>query len=425
MVPLFEQQLRRGQADLAQATATDAVEIGVRFGDSDLTACARHQLGRVLIARQQVQPGLALLDEAMLAAVAGELSPIMTGRMYCSVIGACQQVYASSRASEWTSALARWCDEQPEMVAFTGACLVHRAEIMQLRGAWSDAMAEAQRACGRFLQAGKQMPPAEAFYRLGELHRLRGEFAPAEEAYRSASQCGSEAQPGLALLRLDQGQVDRACATIRRVVGTTTEPSQRAAVLPAHVEIMLAAGDIDEARSACAELAAIAINFGSEALQAVAARARGAVELAQGDAHAASGPLRSAFELWQQVGAPYEAARTRMLLGLACRTLGDTEVARLELDAARAVFERLGAAPQIARLDALGESAVPTQPHPVTARELQVLRLVATGKTNKAIAAELCLSERTIDRHVSSIYTKLGVPSRAAATAYAYEHKLL
>jgi DNA-binding CsgD family transcriptional regulator len=425
MVRLFEQQFAQGQVDLAQASAAGAVQIGERFGDADLTACARHQLGRLLLAREQIRPGLALLDEAMLAASRGELSPIMTGLLYCSVIGACTQVYALARAREWTAALAHWCDEQPEMIAFTGACLVHRAEIMQLRGAWPHAMAEAERASHRISQSYRPMPPPAALYRKAELHRLRGEFAEAEAAYEQTNRAGSEPQPGLALLRLDQGRVDAAAVAIRRVVATTTDRLQRAGVLPAHVEIMLASGDIDEARSACGELMSLAATLDSELLNAIAAHAHGAVQLAQGDARSALGPLRRAFELWQQIDAPYEAARTRVLMGLACRSLGDEEASRLELDEARAVFERLGAAPQIARLDALGECTVAEPGHPLTARELQVLRLVAAGKTNKAIAKELFLSERTIDRHVSNIYTKLGVSSRAAATAYTYAHKLL
>ena len=425
MVPLVEQQLHQGQVDLAQATAANAVQIGERFDDADLAACARHQLGRLLLARQQIPAGLALLDEAMLPATRGELSPVMTGLLYCSVIAACTQVYALARAREWTGALAQWCDEQPEMAAFTGACLVHRAEIMQLRGAWPDAMVEVERACERISQSGRLRPPAEALYRKAELHRVRGEFAEAEAAYEDTNRAGSEPQPGLALLRLDEGRIDAAAVAIRRVIGTTTDRLQRAGLLPAHVEIMLTAGDVDAARSACGELADLAAAFDSEVLHAIAAHAHGAVQLALGHARAALGPLRHAFALWRRLEAPYEAARTRVLMGLACRLLGDEEAGRLELDAARAVFEQLGAAPQIARLDALGERAAPAPRHPLSVREFQVLRLVAAGKSNKAIAGELSLSERTIDRHVSNIYTKLGVSSRAAATAYAYDHKLL
>jgi ATP/maltotriose-dependent transcriptional regulator MalT len=296
---------------------------------------------------------------------------------------------------------------------------------MQLNGAWADAMSEAHRACERFSQGLDRNPPAAAFYRRAELHRLRGELEAADEAYRTASRLGREPQPGLALLRLAQGRTDAASAAIRRLVSATTDPLQRAKLLPAHVEIMLAVGDLDEARSACRALEEIAATFDTEVLRALAAQARGAVEVAERDAQAALGALRRAFELWQRVEAPYEAARVRVLMALACRSLGDDEAGDLELGAARAVFERLGAAQDVARADSLRNRSTSTHRPPLTRRELQVLRLVAAGKTNKAIAAELFLSERTIDRHVSNIFRKLNVPSRAAATAQAYDRNLL
>jgi DNA-binding CsgD family transcriptional regulator len=425
LLPVAEQHLGEGHGDAAYTTAAGAAEIGECFGDADLIACARHLQGRALIQERQLQTGLAFLDEAMLAVVAGELSPILTGLIYCSVIEACQQVYALSRAREWTAALAHWCEQQPQIVAFTGICLVHRAEVMQLQGAWSDAMAEACRACERFSHGEGRTPPAPAFYQRAELHRLRGELAAAEEAYRDASRLGREPQPGLALLRLAQGQNDVAGAAIRRVVLAATDPLQRARLLPAHIEIALAADDVQEARGACGELEEIAEAFDTDVLRAMAAQARGAVALAESDARTALAPLRCAFEIWQRVEVPYEAARVRVLTGLACRSLGDDEAGELELDAARAVFERLGAVSELARLDSLGKRETSAHLHPLTPRELQVLRLIAAGKTNKAIAAELFLSERTIDRHVSNILGKLDVPSRAAATAYACDHKLL
>ena len=425
LLPVAEQHLSERNSEAAYITAAGAAEIGDRFGDADLIACARHLQGRAFIQQGQVQAGLVLLDEAMLSVISGELSPIITGLIYCSVIEACQQVYALSRAHEWTSALARWCEQQPEMVAFSGACLVHRAEIMRFQGAWLDAMAEACHACERFSQGSDQGPPAAAFYQQGEVHRLRGEFAAAEEAYRNASRSGWEPQPGFALLRMAQGRTDAACAAIRRVVIAVTDPLERAKLLSAHIEIMLAADDPQEARSAFRELEAITQRFDTGVLGTMAAHAQGAIELAEGNAQAALTSLRRAFELWQQVGAPYEAARVRVLMGLAYIALGDDDGSDLELDTARAVFEQLGAAPDLARLDSLGRRATSTHRHGLTPRELQVLRLITTGKTNKAIAAELRLSERTIDRHLSNILTKLNVPSRAAATAYAYAHRLL
>jgi DNA-binding CsgD family transcriptional regulator len=424
LLPVAEQHLASEDYETAYATAARAVEIGERFGDPDLIACARHVQGRALMLQRQLEKGLALLDETMVAVTAGELSPIMTGLIYCSVIDACQQLYALDRAREWTSALARWCDEQPEMIAFTGVCRVHRAEIMQLHGAWREAIEEARRARER-CRGTNQQAAAAAFYRQGEVHRLRGEFAAAEAAYRSASQWGWEPQPGLALLRLAQGRTDVAAAAIRRVVSATKDRLQRAKLLPEYIEIMLAMGEVEEARSASRELEEIAKSFGTEVLAAIASHARGAVELAEGDAQAALGSLRCAGRVWQQIEAPYLAARVRVLAGLACRALGDNDGATLEMEAARVVFQELGAAPDVARIEALTRDATTHQPAGLTPRELQVLRLVSAGKTNKAIAAELSVSAKTVDRHLSNILTKLNVPSRAAATAYAYKHQLI
>jgi DNA-binding CsgD family transcriptional regulator len=425
LVPVMLRHEAAGDWEAAYATAADTADIGDRFGDRDLLALAVHEQGRALIQQGRVEEGLGLLDEAMVAVISGELSPIVTGIVYCSVIMGCQEVYALHRAQEWTAALTRWCQEQPDMVAFSGRCLVHRAEIMELHGAWRDALEEARRAHKRSEQGKNQSAAAQAFYRQGEVYRLQGEFAAAEEAYREASRRGCEPQPGLALLRLARGHDDAAAAAIRRVVGETTEPLKRARLLPACVEIMLAVGDTREARSACRELEEVSARYKSGMLGAMVAHAEGAVHLAEGDARAALLALRRAWEVWQELEVPYEVARVRVLLGLACRALGDHESAALELEAARGLFSQLGAAPDLARVDSLTRRTASVDAHGLTARELQVLRLVAAGETNKAIAVELVLSERTVDRHVSNIFAKLGVSSRAAATAYAYEHQLV
>ena len=419
-----EQQLRQGHADAAAATASQAVAIGESFGDADLMAAARHVQGRALIDQGHVVAGLKRLDETMLAVVAGELFPIMTGLLYCSVIDTCRQVYALGRAREWTSAFSRVCDQQPEMVAFSWSCMVHRAEIMQLQGAWPDAMTEASRACER-AQRAERRPPGAALYQQAEIHRLRGEFAKAEDAYHAASERGCEPQPGLALLRLAQGHIDAACAAIRRLTSATSDRLRRAKLLPAHLEIMLSMRDVEAARVARDELRELAHAFDSDVLHAVVAQADGAIALAEGHAQAALDPLRCAFEQWQRLEAPYEAARVRVLVGQACRALGDEEAAALEHKAARSEFERLGAQPELVRLDAPNMPGQPTPGHPLTARELQVLRLISSGHTNKAIASELCLSERTIDRHVSNILCKLDAPTRAAAAVYAVHHKFI
>ena len=425
LVPVMLQHEATGDWEAAYAAAADAAEISERFGEADLFALAVHEQGHALVKQGQVEEGLGLLDEAMVAVTAGELSPIVTGLIYCSVIEGCQEVYALRRAQEWTAALTHWCEQQPDMVAFTGRCLVHRAEIMQLHGAWREALEEARRAGERSAQGVSQAAAAQAFYQQGEIHRLQGEFAAAEEAYRDASRCGWEPQPGLALLRLAQGNGDAAAAAIRRVVGETTEQLKRARLLPAYVEIMLAVGDPQEARSACRELEEISARYESGMLGALVAHAEGAVDLAEGDTQTALLALRHAWQVWQELEVPYEAARVRVLLGLACRTLGDDDTASLELEAARGVFAHLGAAPDLARVDSLTRRTPSIDAHRLTPRELQVLRLVAAGETNKAIAAELVLSERTVDRHVSNIFAKLDVSSRAAATAYAYKHQLV
>jgi DNA-binding CsgD family transcriptional regulator len=424
LLPVVEQRLEAGDFETAYATAADAAAIGERCGDPDLIACARHQQGRIRLQQGQVEIGLTLLDETMVMVTAGELSPLVTGLMYCSVIGACQQVYALDRTLEWTAALTGWCEGQPDLVAFAGVCQVHRAEIMQLRGTWPEAIEEARRAYARS-QCIDQRAAAAALYQQAEIHRLKGEFAAAEKAYRGASQLGLEPQPGLALLRLVQGRSDAAATSIRRVASTTTNRLKRMSLLPAYIEIMLATGDVQGARNACRELEEIAGSFDTGVPGAIAAQGRGAVDLAEGDAQAALGSLRRAFEVWQRIEAPYAAARVRVLIGLACRALGDEDGASLELDVAKSVFERLGATPDLARIDSLMKGAPSGQTHRLTPRELQVLRLVATGETNKAIAGKLSLSEKTVDRHVSNIFAKLDVPSRAAATAFAYRHKLI
>ena len=389
LLPVALQRVAAGDYVGARRTAARAAAIGRRVADADLVALALVRHGRAMVRQGRVGEGLVLLDEAMVAVVADELSPPVAGTVYCSVIDACQEILEWRRAHEWTAALAAWCGKQPDMVTFnsyaTGA----------------------------------------SFYQQAEVYRVLGDFTAAEDAYRQASHWGLEPQPGLALLRLAQGRTDAAEAAIRRVVAETSEKFRRAKLLPAHVEIMLAVGEVQAARDAADELTGITESYDTPALRAVAGHAHGAVLLAEGDARAAVVVLRGAWQVWRELEAPYEAARVRVLVGLGCRTLGREEAAAMELDAARSVFVQLGAASDLARLKALAGRETASSTHGLTARELQVLRLLAAGKTNHAIATDLVLAEKTVDRHVSNIYTKLGVSSRAAATAYAYQHRLL
>ena len=426
LIPTIVAHSIAGDADAAYATATEIAEIGARHGDRDLTAIGVHEQGHALVRQGQFEEGLRLLDEVMVTVTAGELSPIVTGLVYCNTIGFWQSVYELRRAREWTDALTRWCEEQPEMVAHTGVCLVHRAEILQLQGAWESALEEARHARERSEDGVlNERVCGKAFYRQGEVHRLRGELREAESSYREANQRGYEPQPGLALLRLMEGKGDVASAAIRRVLNEASQARARAALLPAVVEIMLAVGELEEAREACRELEQISRNHRSDMLRALSAKARGALAFAEGDTHAALAALREAWAAWQDLEAPYEAASVRVLVALCCRAAGDEDTATWELEAARDAFEQLGALPDVARVDALAATTHRADAHGLSPRELQVLRLVARGATNKSIAAELVLSQRTIDRHVSNIFAKLGVSSRAAATAYAYEHDLV
>jgi DNA-binding CsgD family transcriptional regulator len=418
-------QLAAGDTEAVEALAASARALGVRFEDLDLVALATSLQGQALVKRGDTNRGFALLDEAMVDVAGGSLSPIVTGVLYCSLISSCRRIFALERAREWTAALSRWWEGQPQLVAFTGACLVYRAEILQLAGDWPDALDEARRAADRVRRSLERDTAALACYQQGEIHRLRGEFPAAELAYRAASGFGLEPQPGLALLRLSQGQKDAAATAVRRVLGGTRDSIARLRLLPAGAEIMIACDALDEARGACAELEAAAARLRMDVLSAMAGYARGALCLAEGDAAAALPPLRTAFDIWRAVGAPYIAARARVLIARACDVLGDRDGATLERTAARAVFEELGARPDLDQLDRQHSSQPPDSGPALTPRERQVLRLVAAGKTNKAIAAELTLSEKTVDRHVSNIFVKIDVPSRAAATAYAYQHKLV
>jgi DNA-binding CsgD family transcriptional regulator len=423
LIPAGLGALYGGDAVSAARTFAEAFELGVRHGNREAMVLAQLGQGQAKIMLGEIADGLSLLDEAMVAVTAGEVSVEASGIVYCGVIGICHLAYDVRRAQEWTIALDRWCGARPDMVMFSGQCQAHRAELYCLHGAWSDALVAA-RAAQSLSHRGDWSAAFGAWYYQGEVQRLRGEVDEADVSYRRAGEAGWPPQPGLALLRLAQGRVRDARSLIHEVADGVDQATRRQ-LLPAVVEIELAAGDVVAARQAADELTAATPADGMPMMQAVAMRAEGSVRLEEGDADGALVPLRQAWAIWQELDAPHEAARCRVLTARAWRALGDEASASMELEAARAVFVELGAVPDLLRVDGLSRGEQATAAAPLTAREIEVVRLVAEGKTNRVIAGQLYLSEKTVDRHLSNVFAKLGVSSRAAATAYAYEHALI
>jgi DNA-binding CsgD family transcriptional regulator len=416
-----------GAADFATAHRifTDCADIGERFGDVDLITLARHGQGRALIRLGDTAAGTALLDEAMVAITADEVSPILAGDIYCSVIEGCQEIFDVRRAQEWTQALNAWCLTQSDLVPYRGQCLVHRSELLQLHGEWTDALEESERARQRLSDPPGQPALGMAYYQQAELHRVRGAFTKAEQAYEQASQYGRGPQPGLALLWLARGEVEAAHAAIRHVLEETEDRVGRSKLLSGYVEVVLAAGDVAAARAAADELAKIAAGVAAPWLTAMSGYLDGAVLLSEGRTSAAVTALRRALKVWCELDVPYEAARTRVLLGRACHGSGDAASARFELDHACRTFRELGAGPDLANASELVRRRTAVASGQLTTREIEVLQFVATGATNRRIAEDLVISEKTVARHLSNVFTKLGISSRSAATAYAYEHDLV
>jgi DNA-binding CsgD family transcriptional regulator len=405
----------------AYSSFAAAGTIAESFGDPDATMFARLGRGYSLIQQGRVSEGTGLLDELMVSVTADEVAPLLAGIAYCQVISLCRRVFDLRRASEWTDALTRWCDSQPDIVPFRGNCLVHRCEIFQLRGAWADAFESASRACEVLAGPPTWDALGSAYYQLAEIQRLRGELEEAEESYRRASLAGRDPEPGMSLLLLARGRIDLALPAIRRALDEARGTLARSRLLPEAVELLLEAGEVGAARAAADELAGIAARLDAVYLSALATEASGAVLLAEGEPRTALAKLRRAHHLWSELEAPHQAARVRVLIGIACRELGDGAGAELEFDAARGALEALDARPDLARL-----ARVRGAPRPggLSPREAEVLTLVAAGKTNRAIAAELFISEKTVARHISNIFAKLRLSSRAQATAYAYKHGL-
>jgi DNA-binding CsgD family transcriptional regulator/tetratricopeptide (TPR) repeat protein len=421
------QYLKNGDVDAAEGEADRAVALAHRFGGAELSMFSRLATAQVRARRGLFAEAAALFDEIMIAITVDQVSPVAVGVAYCAVIDGLYEQFDLGRAREWTAAFTHWCTEHPTTLLFRGRCLVHRVETMRMTGDWSDALSEAERACEWSVAHSNRFmyPAGAAYYELGELHRLRGRWAEAETAYRRANECGQSPEPGLTLLEFARGHTQTATASIRRLVSERQPVAARASVLHAAVVILIAASDVATARVAADELARITSAYDAPASRALTTSAVGAVCLAEGDATSALAQLRESWTLWQELRAPYEAANVRILLAQACRQLGDDAAAELELDGARHAFERLSAGPDVARVDAMRQRGQRSRETTLTPRELEVIGLIAEGKTNRTIGEALSISERTVDRHVSNILLKLELPSRSAATAYAYQHRLI
>jgi DNA-binding CsgD family transcriptional regulator len=422
LCPIWLRQMSAGEWEAGHATAVEAEAIGERFGDADLTWLARDEQCRALVRLGRLGEALRLAGEVLVVAESGALSPVVSGIVFCNTIGFLHEAHQLREAREWTDALSRWCEGRPQMVAHLGFCLVHRAEILQMHGELRDALAEARDAAERFNSGAlNQIAVGRACYRQAEVHRLQGRLLEAGEYYGRASDHGWEPVPGLAQLRLAQGDIGAAAAMIRRAATERVEPVHRATILPAYIDIMLADEDLDAARLACDQLDEIVAGLDSESLRASADFARGCVAQAEGDYPTALAAARRAWLGCLELDFPYEAARARLLLAQACQGAGDEESARLEARAAHDVFASLGATRDVAMANGL----LAREPDSaLSRRELEVLRLVASGRTNKEIGDTLVISQHTVARHLQNIYLKIGVSSRAAAAVFASDHDL-
>lgn len=411
-----------GSLDDALTHAARAVEIGTEIGDADLSAMALQTLGQVHLQAGRADDGVAAMEAAMVAVVNGELRPLFTGWVFCNALSTCHDLADLDRAVQWSDAANRWCAGLHDGRLYPGLCRLHVVELQGLRGAWATAMAEAELARDELTSHDSRFA-GEAYYLIGELHRLRGDIDLAEEHYTRAHELGRLPHPGLARVRLTQGRIDAAVRALElALTPPPTPPGRRAEVLAALVNALVTAGDVDAARDRADQLAEVCAEVDSAFLNGMAAAARAEVANAAGDDEDAFRHASGAVETFRDIGLPYEQARAQVLRADAAGRLGDGDSRALDLEAARTIFDRLGAAADVRTIDAMTGGTTPSL---LTDREIEVLRQVAAGRTNREIAAALHLSEHTVARHVANIYNKLAVNSRAAATAYAYEHALV
>ena len=408
----------RGEAEASVPLFRAAMQTADAASDADALTLATMGLGRALLALGRIEEAFAELDRVMLLIADGRVSDRAAGPAYCAVIASLLGRGDVERARVWTRELGDWCDAQHGLAPFRGECTLHRASVLQLGGEWQAATAATELVCAT---EKRTETLANAWYRAADLHRVAGRAAAARDALRRAAALGREVQPGLALLHRDAGDLAGAWAGLQTARATAVEPAARAEVLAAATRVALDRGRVAEAEAAARELAECARAFDTLYLRALSDRADGEVALAEGRAADALSALRTAWAAWRRLDAPYDAALTRISIGAAVRDIGDAEGAELEFDAARGILEGLGAIPDLARLERTATAAAVADPG-LSRREREVLGLVAHGWSNRRIAEHLFLSERTVARHVGNILAKLGVPSRSAATAYAFEH---
>lgn len=425
LIPAALGALHRGEADKALENFEIAVSIGEEFADADLIVLARLGQGQALIQLGDVIRGVKLLDEAMVNIETDEVYPIVVGIGYCAVIEMCRRVWDLRRAKEWTTALKKWCDSQPEIVPFRGQCLVRRAEILQFHGDWDYALEQTNEACDLLTRPPGEPAAGEAFYRKAELCRILGDFDAAASCYQEAAKLGRNPQPGLSLLRLAQGQLGAAVTSIRNTLRESKDPKRLAELLPGAIAILVAGNHLEEATQAVKKLNNIAKGFDSLYLQAISIHCQGAVFFAKGNFQFSLDQLQKALKIWNWLHLPYESALTSELKGRVYRELNDQDNSEAELLAAQWNFEQLKAAPDYERVSQLLSKKKKQETHGLTLREVQVLKLLASGKSNRFIGDELFISERTVDRHVSNIYQKLRVTTRVEAAAFALKHNLL